>query len=70
MAFVLKGAGSEMGVEQIGGGHELECIRSGLPFPVYLDLYLYALVNVLGAALVIYPKLEDITILEFERSRI
>ena len=48
----------------------LECVWGGLPFSVYLDLYLYTLVNVFGTTLVVNSKLEDIAVLEFERSRL
>ena len=70
MAFVLSetGSGKEMGV--IGERDKLECVRGGLPFSVYLDLYLYAFVNVFSTALVVNSKLEDITVLEFEWSRL
>ena len=54
----------------MGERHKLECVRSGLPFSVYLDLYLDTFVNVLGPTLVVYSKLEDIAILEFEWSRL
>jgi len=70
MAFVLSKTCSENGAEKMGERHKLERIRSGLPFSVYLDLYLYAFVNVLGSTLVVYTKLENISILEFEGSRL
>jgi len=69
MAFVLSEAmsGKRMGV--IGERDKLECVWGGLPFSVYLDLYLYAFVNVFGTTLVVDSKLEDITVLELEWSR-
>ena len=70
MAFVLSESRSARGSVVIREGYGLECVRSGLPFSVYLNLYLDAFVNVLGTTLVVDSELEDITILEFERSRL
>ena len=52
------------------GGNELECVRGGLPFPVYLDLDFYAFVNVLSAALVAHTELQNIAVSEFEGTRL
>ena len=70
MAFVLGETWSGRGTEETGERHKLECIRSGLPFSVYLDLYLHAFIDVFGPTLVVHPKLENIAILELEWSRL
>jgi hypothetical protein len=65
IAFVLRRIRSARGTGEIGG-HELERVWGGLPFSVCFDLYLDAFIDVLDPAMVVYSKLEDIAILEFE----
>ena len=70
MAFVLSETGSRRGIGRMEESNKLECVRGGLPFSVYLNLYLYAFINVFGTTLVVNSKLEDVTVLEFEWSRL
>ena len=68
MAFVLRETRSGNWMKVIWERDKLECVRGGLPFSVHLYLYLYTFINVFGTTLVVDTKLENITVLEFERS--